>query len=329
MKSFLSELSHGLPAPVYIVYAEKPDFDFLLREARKKIKKHFGGDEGFRFVSYDFGFVEDSENPPTMYKVLDDANSLAFFNERKAVVVENFQVLFKGKRSDEEVGEGEDSRSRSSKKEIISLVNDYAKRPSPSSVLVFLWHGRMPTQFTKVKMIDVSMRRDDVKEWCKRLAKERDFGLTNDAIEFIFWACGGDFRTAGDVGIIYSEMDKLSLLLKPNEKGKIFDIDNIKDVVAIDAEADAFRLGDAMLRGDKGKAFSILSTLDAKEEIAQKILGGLNYRLSQGEMDADVAELLHEADLVAKKGSQGAVSQLIIGYFEKRKKSRIIGESLQ
>jgi DNA polymerase III delta subunit len=319
VKYFLSELSAGLPAPVYIIYAERDDFDFFLGEACKKIKEHFGGDSGFRFSSYDFGFMEDPESAPNIHKVIDDANSLAFLNERKAVVVENFQLLFKGKKGEEEVEGQEESRTRSSRKEVISIVNDYAKKPSPSSVVVFVWHGRMPTQFTKIKMIDVSMKMDDIKEWCRSLAKERGFGLTRDAIEFILVACGGDFRTAGNVGMIHSEIDKLSLLLKPSDKGKVFDINDIKDVVAFNAETDAFRLGDAMLRGDKGKALSILYALDAKGEIAYKILGGLNYKLSQGDIDSDVFESLNEADVAIKSGSQGAMWQFIIKYFERRK----------
>jgi len=100
-------------------------------------------------------------------------------------------------------------------------------------------------------MIDMSMKRSEVKEWCRRLANDKGFGLTENALEFIFWACGGDNRTAGDVGIVYTEIEKLALLLDPGIKGRTFDRDDLQDIVSIDADANAFRLGEAMLRGDK------------------------------------------------------------------------------
>ncbi len=326
MKAFLSEFSRGMPSSAYVIYAENPDFDFLVREAYKKIKNQFGGDEGFRFTSYDFGNIENPENPPTIHAVLDDANALSFLSKRKAVIVENFQLLLKERKGDKKSIDEEAidnaneiiaTSGKSRKKEILSLINKYVENPSPSTLLVFLWHGKIPSQFiNKVKLLDVSMRRSEVKEWCKRLARDRGFDLTEDALEFIFWACGGDDRTAGDVGIIYTEIDKLSLLLDPEKKGKTFDINDLKDIVSIDADANAFRLGEAMLKGNKGEAFSILYTLDTKGEVAQKTIGGLNYIFGKRTPNIDVAEILHKADIGVKTGNPDALYQLVTDYFQ-------------
>jgi len=326
MKTFLKEFSSKMPTPVYVIYAEKPDFYFFVEEARQKIKTFFGGDEGFRFTSYDFGDIENPDDPPTIYKVLDDANALAFFGDRKAVIVDNLQLLLKEKKGDKEAIDDGDSgqendvtsgAAKPKRKHILSLINKYTENPAPSTLLVFLWYGRLPSQFiTNVKTIDMSMRRSEVKEWCRQLAKSRGYALTDDALEFLFWACGGDDRTAGDVGIIYTEIEKLSLLLDPNIKGKTFDINDLKDIVSIDADANAFRLGEAMLKGDKGEAFSILYTLDTKGEVAQKTIGGLNYIFGKRNPNIDVAEILHKADVGVKTGNPGALYQLVTDYFQ-------------
>jgi len=327
MKAFTNEFSRGMPSSAYVIYAENPDFYFFVREAFATLKKQFGGDKEFKFTSYDFGDIENTDNPPTIHKVLDDANALSFFSDRKAVIVENFQVLLKerkGKKQDidQEDSDNEDgvktTSSISKKKEILSLINNYLENPSPSTLLVFLWYGKIPSQFIKkIRLIDVSLKRSEVKNWCRQLAKERGFSLTEDALEFIFWACGGDERTAGDVGIIYREIDKLSLLVDPKTKGKTLNSDDIQDIVSIDADASAFRLGDAMLNGDKRKAFSLLYTLDAKAEVAQKTLGGLNYKFTQAEQAINLAEIMHKADIGVKTGKQGALYQLVTDYFQK------------
>src|SRR6266496_603236 len=92
-RAFLSEFSRGMPASTYVIHAENSDFYFFVKRAYSKIKKQFGGDEGFRFTSYDFGDLSTPENPTTIHQIIDDANALSFFGERKAVLVDNLQAL--------------------------------------------------------------------------------------------------------------------------------------------------------------------------------------------------------------------------------------------
>jgi len=52
--------------------------------------------------------------------------------------------------------------------------------------------------------------------------------------------------------------------------------------------------------------------------VAQKTIGGLNFKFTQQGLHIDLSEILHKADSEVKKGSQGALYQLVTDYFQQK-----------
>jgi DNA polymerase III delta subunit len=270
--------------------------------------------------------MEDPDNQATVQDIINDANSAPFFSSggRKVIIVRGLNQLFKRRKADDSEDEDADAeedekkgkKGKSSKKDILSVINDYIEKPAPFTLLVFMFKGKKPEMFPKAKMLPGSINEYEIPAWVSHVASKKGVKFTPRAIDYLILATQGNF------GMLYSEIEKCEGLFS-NERGKVIDADDLKTIVYMDAEANTFALGDAMLRGDKKTAFKIVDTLMSKRNPAEMILGGINWKLTQGkQMNLPLATLLHEADIGVKTARPHTIENLLIDFFKLTEKQK-------
>ncbi|MGO9379440.1 MAG: DNA polymerase III subunit delta [Dissulfurispiraceae bacterium] len=312
MKAFYNELAKKMPAGCYVIHSED---DYLLYESLKAIRTELGAEQDL-FITYDF---EDPDNAASINNIINDANSMPFFSSgaRKVIVVRGLNQLFKRRKSegdeeedDEEEEEGKKSKKgKPSKKDALPIINAYIDNPASFTLLVFMFKGKKPDMFPKAKMLPVSISEYEIPQWVSYIASKRGISFTPRAIDYLILATQGNF------GMLYSEIEKCQGFFS-RENAKVIEPNDLKAIVYMDAEANTFALGDALLRREKRSAFKIMDMLTSKKSPAEMILGGINWKLTQGkQMSLQIAELLHEADIGVKLARPHTLENLLLEFF--------------
>ncbi len=278
-KNLLDEIKKGLPSPVYIFNSSDR---FLHAEAVSLIKGLIPSEEqDFNFQSFDM--LSPEQEKTALEQILDVLNTVPFFAGRKYVVIENSQKI--------------------AKKDLKSLEG-YLQSPSKSSVLVLLYEGSLKKDakesFKGAKTFSLDIREGDMPAWIVGKATLKGLKLTSDAAEYLVAVIGPD------LGMLSTEIEKLSLVGKPNiEKG------DIAEIIEGKRSFGAFDLINAIRDRDKEKVFRIYAVLRETEE-PYGLLGALNWQYSQmlGGKNSpsernylyEVFRLLNSADLGIKTG---------------------------
>jgi DNA polymerase-3 subunit delta len=113
------------------------------------------------------------------------------------------------------------------------------------------------------------LKREELPGWIGARMASRKVSATPDAIGWLAERVEGNLLAAAQ------EIDKLSLL----GEGKTLDVAELEASVADDARYDAFRLTDAAIGGDAGRALHIVAGLRAEGEELIPLLGWLLNQL--------------------------------------------------
>jgi DNA polymerase-3 subunit delta len=309
MKGLYGELSHNFPSRVYILYGED---EFLLYETFNLLKSKYGSND-MLFTVYDF---TDPDMTHPLSFVIDDANSMPFFGTgEKVIIVRNLQKIFGRKKAEVVEDDENDTKDKSTgtRKDAITALNKYISNPSEFTKLFLFYQAKQPaadiTDKAKyMKRVPLILYDNDINPWISRIAQENGIRFTNDAMEYLKIASGGE------LGLIYSEIKKFAGLF---ENKKILDIDDIKDYVYFDPESNAFALADFMMRRDKKRAFGEVYRLEEAQRPVPFVVGGLNWKLKQG--SEDNTQMLFNADLDGKSGIQHPLMKMLLDYFYKER----------
>lgn len=280
-KHFYRELINGLPQPIYILYSSD---DFFLYDALSLIKERYSQDS-FNFDVFD---LKSSDDTRPISEIIDILNTPPFLSEKRMVVIQNSQKLFK---------------------KDIEFLQGYFSNPSKYSVLIMLFGGSNPKIFDQrfskiIKVINLNLSDKEIPLWIKERANAMGYSLTEEAIDYLI-------NIIGDVGLIHSELKKFSSLNKKN-----LDVKDIEGLVYASAEYSAFDLIDALKRRDKSRVFKIYEMIKDSIE-PQMLLGALNFYYSSAEEKGKekrirkIFRLLHEADMRIKTSKSFVLEELL------------------
>ncbi len=163
-------------------------------------------------------------------------------------------------------------------KEGSAAIMEFCASPPPDTVLVVsandwskkhegAWSAAIERAGTAV--ILWPLKREELPQWISARMASRGFKATSDAIALLADRVEGNLLAAAQ------EIDKLALM----HAGQTVDIATLEASVADDARYDVFRLTDAAIGGDAGRALHIVAGLRAEGEELIPLLGWMLMQL--------------------------------------------------
>ncbi|MGA0558706.1 DNA polymerase III subunit delta [Larkinella sp. VNQ87] len=232
VEQLLKDIRKKQFAPVYLLHGDEPYFLDLLTEEIEKaaIPEH---EKGFnQFVV----FGKDVQ----VGAVINMARRYPFMAERQLVLVKEAQQLG---------GFGEKAN--------VSLLEDYAKAPLSSTILVLSHTGNFDERKALAKAIgqkgvlfnSKKLYDNKVPDWIGDYCRQQNAKVSLKAIQMLFEAIGNDLkRLAG-------EIDKIMINLKPGEE---ISAETVERLVGISKEYNVFELQKALTLRDVVKANRIV-----------------------------------------------------------------------
>jgi len=159
-----------------------------------------------------------------------------------------------------------------------AAIVEYCAAPPPDTVLLVSandWSGKHEGAWSKAieragsAVVAWPLKPDELPNWIVARMSSRGIKASPDAIAMLADRIEGNLLAAAQ------EIDKLALL----HAGRTIDLETLEASVADDARYDVFRLTDAALGGDAGRALHIVGGLRAEGEELIPLLGWLLMQL--------------------------------------------------
>lgn len=163
-------------------------------------------------------------------------------------------------------------------KEGSAAIVEYCESPPPDTVLLISandWSSKHDGAWSKaVERVGASvpvwpLKPAELPDWIAARMASRGLKATPDAVALLAERVEGNLLAASQ------EIDKLALL----HAGTTIDLETLEASVADDARYDVFRLADAAIGGDAGRALHIVAGLRAEGEELIPLLGWLLMQL--------------------------------------------------
>jgi len=186
----------------------------------------------------------------TPQEILDAALTMPFLVPRRLVVIKDFHEF---------------------SKEQVEALGRYFKEPSNTTCMVILSLKEPRLNDFKLKIYPLDIRERDIPDWIKQTANKKGIKLSEDVVKCLIEFVGTD------IGLLASEIEKIALLgIKDIEKKDVIDL------IGMTKEYTSFNLIDALIAGEKTKAFRILKTLaEGRASEMVSILGTLNWHYKE------------------------------------------------
>jgi DNA polymerase-3 subunit delta len=263
-KTLHREFENGLPGYLYYFWGEE---DFFLQEALSKAIE-------IVLASYPRDFNYDVFYPSTEpQEILDTASMFPFMAPRRLVVLRDFHQF---------------------PTSAIKALKPYLKKPLPTTCMIIL-SQKAPTEIHDInwKVYCLNIKEGDIPELLRQISARKGIQMTDDAIEYLIEFVGHD------IGLLVTEIEKLALSGYKTINGK--DIFSFSSMMR---KYTSFDLVNALISGQKTKAFRILRSLLAKNTMdAPVILGTLHWHYrqfyhlwkSKGEKPSKMKKITYEA----------------------------------
>jgi DNA polymerase-3 subunit delta len=163
-------------------------------------------------------------------------------------------------------------------KEGSAAISEFCASPPPDTVLLVTtndWskkhEGAWSTAIERIGSAVVAwpLKREELPDWIGARMASRGLKATPDAVALLADRVEGNLLAAAQ------EIDKLALL----HAGRTVDVETLEASVADDARYDVFRLADAAIGGDAGRALHIVAGLRAEGEELIPLLGWMLMQL--------------------------------------------------
>jgi DNA polymerase-3 subunit delta len=241
-KALFKEFENGLPGYLYYFWSEE---SFFLEEALSKAINTI-------IASYPLDFNYDVFYPSAEpQEILNAASTLPFMAQRRLVVLKDFHQF-------------PDST--------IKALIPYFKEPSKTTCMVIL-SQKAPQLTSDInwRAYSLNIKEKDVPAWLKQISEMKGIQMTDDAIEHLIEFVGYD------IGVLVKEIEKLTL-----SGYKTINSEDIVSFVSIMRKYTSFDLVNALIAGQKNRAFRILRTLLGSGVMdAPLVLGTLNWHYRQ------------------------------------------------
>ncbi|WP_110111403.1 DNA polymerase III subunit delta [Bacillus sp. CGMCC 1.16541] len=279
----LQELKKAKIAPVYLIYGVN---SFLIKEARKEIINQTLSEEekSFNLSTYDL-----EETP--IEQVIEDAETLPFFGDKRVVIAHNASFLTADKQ-----------KSKVKVEHHVEKLLQYIEHPSSFTVLIIiapyekLDERKKMTKVLKNQTLCVMANEfgeKEMREWICDYASSNSVTIDEEAVTLLLQLVGLNLT------LITNELDKL--MLYSGEGGHLTQ-DVVLLLVAKTLEQNVFTLVEAVIKGKVSEALSMYQDLLRNNEEPIKILSILasQFRLiyhakqlsSQGYGQQQIAQTL-------------------------------------
>ncbi len=244
LKKLSKEIKEGLPRPCYFIHAK--EYFFITRTV-EKIKSLIPEDQlSFNLHTFDF-----SERGSDFQEIIDSANSPGFFQNRKFIILFHFE------------------KARKKEKEVLY---GYLKDPSPDTTIVVFSEKPAEAEIKKLlkpeQVISLDLNHREMKHWIKAVASDMGLKLSGEITDLLFTLCNGN------AGIIYSELEKLSLLGRKSPE-----FSEIAEVISGSVSQNAFALAELIVKRRKKESFMVLESLQNENEPIA-LIGALNWKIA-------------------------------------------------
>ncbi len=279
LKKLNKELKTGLSRPCYFIHTRER---FFITRSIEKIKSLIPDDQ----ISFNLHTFDLSERVSDFQEIIDSANSPGFFQSRKFIILLHFE------------------KARKKEKEILYR---YLKDPSPDTTLVIFSEkppeGELKSILKTEQIISLDLNHRQMKHWIKAVASEMGINLSDEITDLLFTLCNAN------AGIIYSELEKLSLLGKSSPA-----LSEIAEVISGSVSHNAFALAELIVRKRKKESLMMLEALQ-KENEPISLIGALNWKM---------ADLARKGYLKDKKRYKH-ILEILIDTDRKLKNSQTLG----
>ncbi|MBC6127337.1 DNA polymerase III subunit delta [Listeria booriae] len=266
-------------APIYLIIGTE---DYIINETKKRLVANILDTE-----DTDFNYANFDLDETAIEQVIEEAETIPFFGDRRLIVASNPSFLTTEK-------------TKSKIEHRTARLEDYLNEPVDYSILVIiarvekLDERKKLTKLLKKQATIVDAKRPndaELRKWVQSAIKNNDFSMEIPAIERLMELTGGQLTTA------MNELDKLMLYKLESREISVADVESL---VVRSLEQNIFLLLDKMIALDIGGALSIYYDLLKQKEEPIKILA----------LIASQFRLLTQIKLLEKQGfSQQQVAQ--------------------
>ncbi|MDT0109819.1 DNA polymerase III subunit delta [Listeria booriae] len=266
-------------APIYLIIGTE---DYIINETKKRLVANILDTE-----DTDFNYANFDLDETAIEQVIEEAETIPFFGDRRLIVASNPSFLTTEK-------------TKSKIEHRTARFEDYLNEPVDYSILVIiarvekLDERKKLTKLLKKQATIVDAKRPndaELRKWIQSAIKNNDFSMEIPAIERLMELTGGQLTTA------MNELDKLMLYKLENREISVADVESL---VVRSLEQNIFLLLDKMIALDISGALSIYYDLLKQKEEPIKILA----------LIASQFRLLTQIKLLEKQGfSQQQVAQ--------------------
>ncbi|MBC2178807.1 DNA polymerase III subunit delta [Listeria booriae] len=266
-------------APIYLIIGTE---DYIINETKKRLVANILDTE-----DTDFNYANFDLDETAIEQVIEEAETIPFFGDRRLIVASNPSFLTTEK-------------TKSKIEHRTARFEDYLNEPVDYSILVIiarvekLDERKKLTKLLKKQATIVDAKRPndaELRKWIQSALKNNDFSMEIPAIERLMELTGGQLTTA------MNELDKLMLYKLESREISVADVESL---VVRSLEQNIFLLLDKMIALDISGALSIYYDLLKQKEEPIKILA----------LIASQFRLLTQIKLLEKQGfSQQQVAQ--------------------
>ncbi|MBC1233362.1 DNA polymerase III subunit delta [Listeria booriae] len=266
-------------APIYLIIGTE---DYIINETKKRLVANILDTE-----DTDFNYANFDLDETAIEQVIEEAETIPFFGDRRLIVASNPSFLTTEK-------------TKSKIEHRTARLEDYLNEPVDYSILVIiarvekLDERKKLTKLLKKQATIVDAKRPndaELRKWVQSAIKNNDFSMEIPVIERLMELTGGQLTTA------MNELDKLMLYKLESREISVADVESL---VVRSLEQNIFLLLDKMIALDISGALSIYYDLLKQKEEPIKILA----------LIASQFRLLTQIKLLEKQGfSQQQVAQ--------------------
>lgn len=244
-------IKQGNIAPVYLLVGEE---SYLINQTISKLKDALSQDEEVEVITFDL-----DEVPVDL--VIDEADTIPFFSERKLVIAKNASFLKATEKGKEKIDHD------------LKRLENWLAFPSDTSITVFiapyekLDERKKITKIIKEKATYVQTetpKEKDLAVWIQSEVQAQGKTIRQDALEKLVVMVGTNMLQ------LQMEIEKMSLYL--GESGEIT-AELVEELVAKTLEQDAFKMLNAYLEQNHEQALEIYHDLLRQKEEPIMLVG--------------------------------------------------------
>lgn len=238
-------------APVYLLVGEE---SYFVDETIKRLKAALSKDEEAEVMTFDL-----NEQPVDF--VIDEADTIPFFTERKLIIAKNASFLKATEKGKEKIDHD------------VKRLENWLANPTDTAVTIFiapyekLDERKKVTKLMKEKSVMLlaeTPQNNDLNAWIRSEVAKHGKAITEAAIQKLIEMVGPNMLQ------LQMEIEKMALYL--GEEPEIL-VELVEDLVAKTLEQDAFKMLNAYLNNKQEEALMIYHDLLRQKEEPIKLVG--------------------------------------------------------